>query len=179
MNRFRSATLTSLTAGITIMAVLSLTAFMPLQSLFSWPLVSILWILWGLGIAAYRLFSSSGLRSSTYIRRYTPYSLALTLAFIVFGMMREWTLMGATLMAGYSFELVAGFILYNDFKRISGRFNAVLFLVGITLFILALPLALFRLPWPAVAGVLLKTISIARVVAGASQPPALEERAVA
>jgi len=164
VNKFHLATLTSLSAGIVILLILILTAFVPLQSLFQKPLVFILWFLWILGIAAYKLFSSSGLRSSTYIKRYTPYSLGFTFMFIIMGILHQFILMGLFLMAGYSFELVAGFILYNDFKEISGRGNAILFLVGITLFILSLPLAIVRISWPAIIGVVLKTISISRVV---------------
>ncbi|MFP3177910.1 MAG: hypothetical protein RXO22_06935 [Thermocladium sp.] len=172
MNRFRLAALTSLIAGIVILLVLALTAFIPLQSLFEKPLVLILWFLWILGVAAYKLFSSSGLGSSNYIRKYTPYSLGFTFMFIVMGILHQFTLMGLFLMIGYSFELVAGFILYNDFKAISGEGNAVLFLTGITLFILSLPLAIVKIPWPAIIGVVLKTISISRIAmrAGPGMP---------
>jgi len=175
MNKFKVAMATSLTAGLMIMAVLVLIAIVPLSSLFQFPLILLLVVLWVLGVVAYRMLSSARLNSSSYIHRYTPYSLALTLMFIVAGVMHRWVAMGVLLIAGYSFELVAGFILYNDFKAITGRGNALMFLVGISLFILSLPLAIMRIPWPAVVGVLLKTISIARVIRSPRPSPPIRQ----
>ncbi|WP_291999503.1 hypothetical protein [Caldivirga sp.] len=176
MIKFQLAMVTSLTAGLIILVVLILVPAIPLKSLFQMPLVLILWFLWILGVVTYRLLSNSNLRSSAYIRKYTPYSLALTLLFIVMGIIHQWLAMEVFLMAGYSFELVAGLLLYDDFKLIIGRGNALVFLVGISLFILSLPLTIFKVPWPAMAGVLLKTVSIARVITKAGSNTPIEER---
>ena len=107
-----------------------------------WPL----WVLWSLilvGIIAYYGYLGYARHAYREMKLLSPIALLLGAAGTVAGMKGYVEAGGALIFLAYIIEMIVGRKLYYDYREESEA-GAVLFILGVTLFVVSLPLALVR-----------------------------------
>ncbi len=161
---FEAGTLASIVAGILIEGLLAGIAVDGLEWAFSAVGLSIMAALVAIGVAAYAGYSSWARRARFLMRYVSPLALVLASAAVAGAALGYLGVVeaGGLIVSAYLVELAVGLKLASDFREVSPLY-AQLFLVGVGVFVLSLPLVLVnpRLALVPLAGNTVKIIGLA------------------
>lgn len=154
----------SLVAAVLIAVVLVGITLSGLSVIFTVWALALMWVLWGMGIAAYIMYSSANLTLRPLMVYATPAALVITLVGLVFLTMHMF--LGAELVVvGYFLEPIAGVSLYLTLLRVS-KYASHIFFWGAVLFTVGLPLILIKATLVPLVGDLIKLIGFMMLMGG-------------
>ncbi len=159
-------TVASIIASILIMIVLIAVYKRGPEAAFQWPRTAVLWLLILVGIVAYYGYLGYARVSLERMRKVSPIALALGAAGIVAGEKMGVIAGGTLIVLAYIVETSVGLALAKDYEEES-RAGSLLFLAGVTLFVVSLPLMIVdrRLALLGIAGDTVKIVGLLLVLA--------------
>lgn len=131
----------SIVAGLLIVYVLAQVYRGGVEAAFRPPTVYAMAALVATGLFALWGYLAYAEEAAWHMRRLSPIALALGAAGVAAGLTAGPTAGGGLIVAAYLVELTVGARLYRDFQR-ETRLGAALFLAGVLVFMLFLPLAI-------------------------------------
>lgn len=149
----------SIVAGILIMIVLWRVYRAGVAGAFEPPILYVMALLVVVGLFALWGYWFYAREARWHMRRLSPVALALGALGTAVGALKGPVYGGALIVIAYLVELAVGVRLYRDFRRETGL-GAVLFLVGVAVFMLFLPLAIIW-PWAALVSLAGDAVKVA------------------
>ncbi len=149
----------SIVAGVLIMIVLWRVYRAGVAGAFEPPTLYVMASLVAVGLLALWGYWFYAQEAGWHMRRLSPVALALGALGAAAGALKGPVYGGALIVIAYLVELAVGVMLYRDFKR-ETRLGAALFLAGVAVFMLFLPLAIIW-PWAALVSLAGDAVKVA------------------